>query len=44
MICSCLGQDRDPELNLNARAQAFLDRITPLSADLAAHGTPALWP
>jgi hypothetical protein len=29
---------RDPELNLDARAQAFLDRIAPLSADLAAHG------
>jgi hypothetical protein len=29
---------RDPVLNLDARAQAFLDRITPLSADLAAHG------
>ena len=24
--------------NLDARAQAFLDRIAPLSADLAAHG------
>src|SRR6516165_8011284 len=29
---------RDPELNIDARAQAFLDRIAPLSADLAAHG------
>jgi hypothetical protein len=29
---------RDPELNLDARAQAFLDRIATLSADLAAHG------
>src|SRR5579864_8130346 len=29
---------RDPELNLDARAQSFLDRIAPLSADLAAHG------
>src|ERR1700757_452200 len=29
---------RDPQLNLDARAQAFLDRIAPLSADLAAHG------
>src|SRR6266436_7947509 len=29
---------RDPELNLDARAQASLDRIAPLSADLAAHG------
>jgi hypothetical protein len=29
---------RDPVLNLDARAQAFLDRIAPLSADLAAHG------
>jgi hypothetical protein len=29
---------RDPELNLDARAQAFLDRIAPLSADLAAQG------
>jgi hypothetical protein len=29
---------RDPELNLDARAQAFLDRIAPLSADLASHG------
>src|SRR6266446_6892754 len=29
---------RDPELNLDARALAFLDRIAPLSADLAAHG------
>jgi hypothetical protein len=29
---------RDPLLNLDARAQAFLDRIAPLSADLAARG------
>jgi hypothetical protein len=29
---------RDPVLNLDARAQAFLDRIAPLSADLGAHG------
>jgi hypothetical protein len=29
---------RDPVLNLDARAQAFLDRIAPLSADPAAHG------
>jgi hypothetical protein len=29
---------RDPELNLDARAQAFLDRIAPLSADLDARG------
>jgi hypothetical protein len=29
---------RDPELNLDARAQAFLKRIAPLSTDLAAHG------
>ena len=28
----------EPELNLEARTQAFLDRIAPLSADLAAHG------
>jgi hypothetical protein len=29
---------RDPELKLDVRAQAFLDRIATLSADLAAHG------
>ena len=29
---------RDPELNIDARAQAFLDRIAPLLSDLAAHG------
>ena len=29
---------RDPELNLDARAQAFLERIATLSTDLAAHG------
>jgi hypothetical protein len=29
---------RDPERNLDARAQAFLDRIAPLSADLDARG------
>jgi len=29
---------RDPVLDLDARAQVFLDRIAPLSADLAAHG------
>ena len=29
---------RDPELNLDARAQAFLSRIAPLSVDLQAHG------
>ena len=28
----------EPPLNLAARAQAFLKRIAPLSADLAAHG------
>jgi hypothetical protein len=29
---------QEPQLNLDARAQAFLERIAPLSADLAAHG------
>jgi hypothetical protein len=32
------SQAQDPERNLDARAQAFLKRIAPLSADLAAHG------
>ena len=31
-------EKEEPPLNLDARAQAFLKRIAPLSADLAAHG------
>ncbi len=33
-----LRSARDAERNLDARAQTFLKRIAPLSADLAAHG------
>src|SRR3979411_283845 len=32
------AKEKEPPLNLDARAQAFLKRIAPLSADLAAHG------
>src|SRR5208282_2009155 len=33
-----MTQAQEPQRNLDARAQAFLKRIAPLSADLAAHG------
>ena len=32
------AKEKEPSLNLDARAQAFLKRIAALSADLAAHG------